>query len=225
MIRVMKVSLHAPFSVRYLIENQEWLKAQLCGGDDDEEVDGEPDDDYIIFDMPGQIELYTHLTAGKDLVKLLQSWNFNVCSVFLIDSQFMIDGSKFLSGTMAALSVMANIELPHVNVLTKMDLLSKSAKSQLEKYIEPDPHALLGDVSNDSAWGRKYRKLSEAIGMLIEDFSLVRFTPLNLKDEESIADLLMTIDNILQYGEDADIKTKDFEQPDPDDTDDIDNYA
>lgn len=212
-------------SLRYLIENQEWLKAQLCGGDDDEEVDGEPDDDYIIFDMPGQIELYTHLTAGKDLVKLLQSWNFNVCSVFLIDSQFMIDGSKFLSGTMAALSVMANIELPHVNVLTKMDLLSKSAKSQLEKYIEPDPHALLGDVTNDSAWGRKYRKLSEAIGMLIEDFSLVRFTPLNLKDEESIADLLMTIDNILQYGEDADIKTKDFEQPDPDDADGNDDYS
>lgn len=212
------------FPPRYLIENQEWLKAQLCGGDDDEEVDGEPDDDYIIFDMPGQIELYTHLTAGKELVKLLQSWNFNVCSVFLIDSQFMIDGAKFLSGTMAALSVMANIELPHVNVLTKMDLLSKTAKSQLEKYIEPDPHALLGDVTNESAWGRKYRKLSEAIGMLIEDFSLVRFTPLNLRDEESIGDLLMTIDNILQYGEDADTKTKDFEQPDPDDGDDNNPY-
>lgn len=35
----------------------------------------------------------------------------------------------------------------------------------------------------------------------------------------AFADLLMTIDNILQYGEDADIKTKDFEQPDPDDGD------
>ncbi|KAJ6636599.1 GPN-loop GTPase 3 [Pseudolycoriella hygida] len=213
------------FCIEYLIENQEWLKDQLCGGDDDDDVDGEPDDDYIIFDMPGQIELYTHLTAGKELVKLLQSWNFNVCSVFLIDSQFMIDGAKFLSGTMAALSVMANIELPHVNVLTKMDLLSKAARTQLEKYIEPDPHSLLGEVTNDTAWGHKHRKLSEAIGSLIEDFSLVRFIPLNLKDEISISDLLMTIDNILQYGEDADTKTKDFEQPDPDKDDDIDYYS
>ena len=45
----------------------------------------------------------------------------------------MTDGSKFISGTMAALSVMANMELPHINVLTKMDLLSKTARGQLDK--------------------------------------------------------------------------------------------
>lgn len=212
------------FTSRYLIENQEWFKEQLCGGggdEDDAEFDaGEPDDDYIIFDMPGQIELYTHLNVGRQLVELLTSWNFRVASVFLLDSQFMIDGAKFLSGTMAALSVMVNMELPHINVLSKMDLLSKSARNQLDKYLEPDARALLGQVTNEqSAWGRKYRKLSEAIGNLIEDFSLVRFTPLNLNDEESIADLLMIIDNIIQYGEDADVKQRDFEEPDPDDND------
>lgn len=211
------------FCIEYLLENQEWFKEQLCGnggGDDDDDggaaIDNDPDDDYILFDMPGQIELYTHLNAGRQLVELLATWNFRVCSVFLIDSQFMIDGAKFLSGTMAALSVMANLELPHINVLSKMDLLSKSARGQLDKYLEPDAHALLGQVTNESAWGRKYRRLSEAIGLLIEDFSLVRFTPLNLNDEENIADLLLTIDNIIQYGEDADVKTKDFDEPDPD---------
>lgn len=209
------------FCLEYLLENQDWLKEQLCGGGD-EDVDGEPDEDYILFDMPGQIELYTHLGVGKQLVELLTSWNFRVCSVFLIDSQFMIDGAKFLSGTMAALSVMANIELPHVNILSKMDLLSKTTRGKLDKYLEPDAHALLGEVVNDSAWGRKHRKLTEAIGNLIEDFSLVRFTPLNLKDEESIADLLLTIDNIIQYGEDGDVRTKDFEQPDPEDEEPID---
>lgn len=209
------------FCIEYLIENQEWFKEQLCGGGDvDDCVDGEPDDDYVIFDMPGQIELYTHLNVGKKLVDLLQSWNFRVASVFLIDSQFMIDGAKFLSGTMAALSVMANMELPHINVLSKMDLLSKSARGQLDKYLEPDAHALLGQVANDSAWGRKYRRLSEAIGNLIEDFSLVRFTPLNLNDEESISDLLLIIDNVIQYGEDAEVKQCDFEEPDPEDKDD-----
>lgn len=98
------------FCVEYLIKNSDWLKDQLCGGSDNE-CEGEPDDDYILFDMPGQIELYTHLKAGRELVQLLQSWNFHVCSVFLVDSQFMIDGAKFLSGTMAALSVMANLEV------------------------------------------------------------------------------------------------------------------
>uniref|UniRef100_A0A1L8DI81 GPN-loop GTPase 3 n=1 Tax=Nyssomyia neivai TaxID=330878 RepID=A0A1L8DI81_9DIPT len=204
------------FCLEYLVKNSDWLKEQLCGGSDDE-MEGEPDDDYIIFDMPGQIELYTHLPMGRQLVQLLQSWNFQVCSVFLIDSQFMIDGAKFISGTMAALSVMVNIELPHVNILSKMDLLSKSAKKQLDRYLEPDPMALLSEVNTESAWGRKHQKLSEAIGSLIDSFSLVRFLPLDISDEESINEVLLIVDNVIQYGEDFDVKVHDMEEPDPDD--------
>lgn len=211
------------FCLEYLIENADWLKEQLCGGEG-EDMEDEPDDDYMLFDMPGQIELYTHLKMGRQLIDLLASWNFRVASVFLLDSQFMIDGAKFLSGTMAALSVMANLELPHVNVLSKMDLLSKSHRSQLDRYLEPDARSLLGDVTSDSAWGRKHWKLSHAIGNLIEDFSLVRFIPLNINDEESISDLLLIIDNVIQYGEDMDVKTKDFEQPDAEDADDGEPY-
>ena len=43
-----------------------------------------------------------------------------ICAVFLIDSHFMVDGGKFISGAMAALSVMVNLEVPHVNVLSKV---------------------------------------------------------------------------------------------------------
>ncbi|XP_055902834.1 GPN-loop GTPase 3 [Eupeodes corollae] len=207
------------FCLEFLIQNQDWLRTQLSGGSDDE-TDCDPDDDYILFDMPGQIELFTHLTMGKELVNLLESWNFRLCTVFLVDSQFMIDGPKFLSGTMAALSVMANLEMPHVNVLSKMDLLSKSARSQLDKYLDPDPKALLGDITEESSWGRKHQKLSQAIGALIEDFSLVRFVPLNVEDEESVQDLLMQIDNVIQYGEDADVKIRDFDPPEENDDDD-----
>lgn len=130
----------------------------------------------------------------------------------------MTDGTKFLSGTMSALSVMVNLELPQVNLLSKMDLLSKSAKRQMDKFLEPDAHALLGDVeSNSTVFNEKHMKLTEAIGRLIEDYSLVRFTPLNLKDNENLADVLITIDNVLQYGEDQDVKTTDFEEHDPED--------
>lgn len=198
------------FCIEYLLENSDWLREQL----------GDGDDDYVLFDCPGQIELYTHLTAMRNLVGLLQNWGYNVCSVFLVDVQFMVDGAKFLSGTMAALSVMVNLELPHLNVLSKMDLLSKGAKKQLERFLEPDPHSLLGDLENTSSkWYTRHRQLSEAVGRLIEDYSLVRFYPLNIKDEESISDILMTIDNIIQYGEDADVKVKDFDPPEEEDDD------
>ncbi|XP_019759228.1 GPN-loop GTPase 3 [Dendroctonus ponderosae] len=196
------------FCIEYLLENADWLRTRL----------GEHEDDYILFDCPGQIELYTHLTAIKRLITLLQDWNFNVCSVFLMDVQFMTDGSKFLSGTMAALSIMVNLELPHVNILSKMDLLSKTARRRLERFLEPDSHAILGDIELNglSAFNLKYKSLTESFGKLIEDYSLVRFIPLNLKNHENMGDLLITIDNVIQYGEDQDIKTKDFEEEEPD---------
>ncbi|KAL2720915.1 GPN-loop GTPase 3 [Vespula squamosa] len=196
------------FCMEYLVENSTWLEEKL----------GDADDDYIIFDCPGQIELYTHMTVMRQLIIMLQNMNFRICGIFIVDSQFMIDGSKFLSGTMAALSVMINLEIPHVNILSKMDLLSKSAKKQLDKYLEPDPHSLLSNMENDP-WNEKYRNLTEAVGRLIEDYSLVRFYPLNIKDEESIADIKLTIDNIIQYGEDADVKIRDFDEPCNDDDD------
>lgn len=88
------------------------------------------------------------------------------------------------------------------------------------RYLEPDPHSLLGDVQTGSKWSEKYRHLTEAIGRLIDDYSLVRFYPLNIKDEENVADLLLMIDNMIQYGEEADVKTRDFEYEDGDDVGD-----
>ena len=55
------------FCLEFLLENPEWLREQLCGGSDNEGDGGDPDDD-IIFDMPGQIKLYTHLDTGRKLV-------------------------------------------------------------------------------------------------------------------------------------------------------------
>jgi hypothetical protein len=42
----------------------------------------------------GQIELYTHLPVMKQLVQQLEQWEFRVCGVFLVDSQFMVESFK-----------------------------------------------------------------------------------------------------------------------------------
>lgn len=43
--------------------------------------------------------------------------------MYLLDSQFLDDPTKYFSGVLAALSAMVNLEIPHVNVMTKMDLV------------------------------------------------------------------------------------------------------
>ncbi|XP_015929939.1 GPN-loop GTPase 3 [Parasteatoda tepidariorum] len=186
------------FCLEYLTAHLEWLTEQL----------GDEQDDYILFDCPGQIELYTHLDVMPKIVAHLQQLDFIVCGVFLIDSQFMIEPSKFISGLMSALSAMITLEIPHVNVLSKMDLLTKHTRKQIERYLDPDLQYLLEDEQCACKWGKKFSKLNKAICSLVENYSIVKFLPLNIKNQESVGDLLLTIDNAIQYGEDLDVKVK-----------------
>ena len=79
--------------------------------------------------------MYTHIPVMKQFVEQLQQWNFRICGVFILDSQFLIEASKFVSGILSALSTMVNLEIPHVNIMSKVDLLSKKAKKELERYV------------------------------------------------------------------------------------------
>ena len=45
----------------------------------------------------------------------------------------MVDGGKFISGAMAALSVMVNLEVPHVNVLSKVTNLDHHLSIKIDK--------------------------------------------------------------------------------------------
>lgn len=180
------------FCMEYLAQNFDWLQEQL------EDIE----DDYILFDCPGQIELYTHIPVMRQFVDTLQKWNFNICGVYLIDSQFLIEASKFVSGTLTALSTMVNLETPHVNVMTKLDLLSKKDKKELERYLEPSMQGLLFEEFEDEKFSKKFKKLNAAMASLIDDYSLVKFLPLDQSDEDSVNDILLQIDMCLQYGED-----------------------
>ena len=48
--------------------------------------------------------------------------------VYCLDAQFASDGPKFVAGALQALSAMVQLELPHINVLTKVDLLAEDSK-------------------------------------------------------------------------------------------------
>uniref|UniRef100_A0A914WR81 GPN-loop GTPase 3 n=1 Tax=Plectus sambesii TaxID=2011161 RepID=A0A914WR81_9BILA len=185
------------YCMEYLAQNLDWLHDQL----------GEVEDDYFLFDCPGQVELYTHLPVMRKLVDALQSWDYKVCATFLLDTHFMLDASKFFSGALVTLSTMVALEVPAVNVLTKMDLLSQRNRALVEAFLDPDTRSLL-DREPETEWNKKYRKLSSAIGSVLDDYSLVKFIPLNITDEESISDLLMIIDNSIQYGEDLEVKDR-----------------
>ena len=71
-------------------------------------------------------------------------------------------------------------------------------------------------LTSADTWGGKYQSLSEALGRVLDDYSLVKFFPLDITNEENVQDLLTLVDNTIQYGEDLDVKTRDFDYPDDD---------
>uniref|UniRef100_A0A0C9S9Z0 GPN-loop GTPase 3 n=1 Tax=Wollemia nobilis TaxID=56998 RepID=A0A0C9S9Z0_9CONI len=187
------------YCMEHLEENlDDWLAEQL---------EGYLDDDYLVFDCPGQIELYSHIPVFRIFVDQLKRWNYNVCAVYLLDSQFVSDITKYLSGCMASLSAMVQLEVPHVNILTKMDLVKN--KKEIKKFLNPDPRLLLSDLNQYMA--PRYAKLNKALAELLDDYSMVSFLPLDITKEDSIQYILSHIDNAIQYGEDADVKVKYFD--------------
>ena len=102
------------YCMEYLLEHSEWLLDKLR----------DFDSKYIIFDCPGQVELYTHHTAVQDIIKLLQKeLDFRLCSVHLVDSFYCCDPATFISAVLNVACTMLRLCLPHVNILTKIDLL------------------------------------------------------------------------------------------------------
>lgn len=190
------------YCMEFLLENIEWLEDKL---------DQFIDNDYVVFDLPGQIELYTHFPFMTDLIKRLHNWNFRIQAVYLLDSQFMADSPKFFGGCLSALSCMVQLQVPHINVMSKMDLVRKEESERLEEDAFPDPDTLLRDLSLHAS--PRHMRLNEAMSKLLDDFSMVGFVPLNIADNDSIAHVLLLVDTALQYEDEVEGKFKENKEP------------
>jgi len=98
--------------------------------------------DYLIVDTPGQIELFAYRTSGPFFVQ-----NFNVeqkGAIFLHDGSLVTTPTNFVSMALLASSIKLRLNLPFVNVLTKIDLIEDKIRDILR-------------------WSSNIRSLEEAI--------------------------------------------------------------
>lgn len=205
------------YCFEFLMENLDWLT---------EALDSLTEEYLIIFDMPGQIELYTHIPILPALVRFLGrpgSLDIRLCAVYLLEATFIVDRAKFFSGTLSAMSAMILLEMPHINVLSKMDLIKGQVrKKDLKKFITPDTTLIeedpeivarrkagenveeeVADPQDTGALmkGASFRRLNTAVASLIENFSMVSYLKLDSSDEDSVAAILSYIDDMIQYHE------------------------
>ena len=150
------------YCMEYLLENVEWLMDEL--GDLAEE-------DYLLFDCPGQLELYSHLPVMRKLTEALINKGFSLCSVCLVDSTFTEDEAKMTSGVLMTLSFMISLGLPHLSVLSKCDLLKDEAKveqvSRLGREIGFDLFFADSKIEEASKSNDKYYSLQKSFQTIV----------------------------------------------------------
>eukprot|EP01071_Lankesteria_metandrocarpae_P009829 Lankesteria_metandrocarpae@DN5253_c0_g1_i2.p2 len=179
------------YCIDYLLANFDWLETELK----------KHKDSYIIFDLPGQVELFTHHPSLRLVIeRLLKVLDCRLTAVHLVDSTFCTDPAKYISALMVCLGTQAQLELPHVNVLSKLDIL-KTYRDQLDFRIEFYAQAeglshLLRLITSkhEHPLDMKFARFEEALCELIEDHNLVSFHLLDIQKKESVFNLLKVVD-------------------------------
>ncbi|ODQ63176.1 GPN-loop GTPase 3 [Nadsonia fulvescens var. elongata DSM 6958] len=190
------------YCFEFLLNNLDWLDENL----------GDYEDEYLIFDCPGQIELYTHVPVLPTIVRHLSNHlNFSLCATYLLEAPFVIDKPKFFSGVLSAMSAMILLETPHINILSKMDLIKEEVpKRDVNRFLNPDP-LLMANEANEKT-NPKFHDLNKAISHLIDDFGMVQFLPLEAKNPDSVATILSYLDDVTQWAESQEPKEPTFDQ-------------
>ena len=226
------------YCFEFLMENLDWLT---------EALDSLTEEYLVIFDMPGQIELYTHIPILPTLVRFLSqpgSLDMRMAAVYLLEATFVVDRAKFFAGSLSAMSAMLMLEVPHINILSKMDLVKGQVKKKdLKRFLTPDVALLEDDPlererrltegpegEDDESRppiekaqvmkGASFRRLNRAVAGLIESFSMINYLRLDVTDEDSVGAILSYIDDCIQYHEAQDPKEPNDEDEGDDDDDD-----
>ena len=125
--------------------------------------------------------------------------------VHLSDCFCLTQPSLYVSNVLLALRAMLQMDLPHVNVLTKIDRVSsyEPLPFNLDFYTEvQDMSHLIPALESESPALRseKFGRLSRAVVDLVEQFGLVSFEVLAVENKKSMLPLLRVLDRASGYG-------------------------
>jgi GTPase SAR1 family protein len=204
------------YCMDFLDINFDWLLKQLqnainCANSEDNKCP------YLLIDSPGQIELFTNHNSLKNILNKLNSLSkhnrkssessdeskliksnidMRLVTVNIVDSHYANDASKFISVALNCLNSMVHLEMPHINVLSKIDLIQKYGKTDfgLDFYCDLLDLNHLVDRISDDPFLAKFKKLTKSLAGVIEDYSLVSFIPLDINNAKTVIKLLRSID-------------------------------
>ncbi|MEM3926098.1 MAG: ATP/GTP-binding protein [Desulfurococcaceae archaeon] len=153
---------------------------------------------YIIIDTPGQMEVFAFRESGPLALKTIVS-DARAVSLFLIDTTYALRASNFFSALLLSASTYVRIGYPQLNVLTKIDLISKNDLDKIMNMID-DPDLLADVVFEDKAsrllWDR------DEVSSIFEKLLVFDIIPVSNVNGEGFDELYAALQRVLAGGED-----------------------
>ncbi|HLE96268.1 MAG TPA: ATP/GTP-binding protein [Candidatus Thermoplasmatota archaeon] len=160
--------------------------------------------DYVIFDTPGQTELFVFRESGRALLDAIGRERAMVA--FLVDPFLAKHPSSFVAQLMLSATVNFRFGLPTANVLTKTDLIPEADAEKLLRWAaEPDElmTALLEERPD------LYVQLTTDLAKVLEGMSGgVRMIGASSETLEGMEDVYAHAQNIVLGGEDLETGTR-----------------
>ncbi len=154
--------------------------------------------DYVIFDTPGQMELFVLRQSGKFLIDSFGTNNSIIG--FLFDPVISRTPSGFISLMLQAASVHVRFDVPFLSVLTKSDLLEDSERGKIMDWSS-DLMALEKAVNDEHPTMRS--QLSSEFLSALKSFGAGQtIVPVSSKYGSGMEDIYNTAQQIYYGGED-----------------------
>ncbi|RNF09467.1 cytoplasmic protein [Trypanosoma rangeli] len=112
---------------------------------------------YLVVDCPGQVEFYVGSSVMHTLFRMLaKQLSCSLCTVHLVDAAVSTrDVATYVSSCLLSITTMIDHELPHVNVMSKWDMLSVEEAEEGETFLRAS-HFMAEDF--DRLWKQQLRR-------------------------------------------------------------------
>ena len=154
---------------------------------------------YVLVDTPGQLELFAFRSSSQVITEALGKHRSMVA--FLMDPLLCRSPNGFVSSMMLSSLVQFRLQLPMINILSKMDVLKDDELSKITSWFD-DPYILYDDLAANgddpqSIVGTELVRALENIGV----FGDIR--PVSAHESLGMDELYAASQQAFEGGEDA----------------------
>ena len=146
------------------------------------------------------MELWSHHPSLRNILLKLSS-GYRLGSVHLVDSHHCGDLARYVSVIILSLNAMMMLELPHVNVLSKVDLMEQYGELPYAQAIYVDPRNLHRMLEWDD--GRDLpdalKDVAESLAQVVQEHDLVFFEALDVEDPLCLVRIVRQVDTGTGY--------------------------